>query len=272
MYYINYIVVLIFNIILTISTIFLNSVTILAYVKSTLLKSKKSYFLIMLLSVNDLLVGLFGNGSFVTLLVTIIIGYPRCEIYTLSHFTSFCLLAMSIMSLLGLNIERYLSILHPFYHRTKLTKPKLLKMVAGHWFFVGALVGGILAFGVVLTIIIRCVFALNALSTLYIHLSIYIAARRRLRVTDPHEKKKQITEARVPQRRANIKKALQNYKMAKSCAIMVGLVYICNVPIAVTSFRTTNDRETLLALWSATIAFGASSLNSSSFSFRQIQF
>ena len=83
-----------------------------------------------------------------------------------------------------------------------------------------------MAFGVVLTIIIRCVFALNALSTLYIYLSIYIAARRRLRVTDPHEKEKQITEARVTQGRANRKKALQNYKMAKSCAIVVGLVYI----------------------------------------------
>ena len=73
-YYINYIVGVIFNIFLTISTIFPNSVTILAYRRSAFLRSKKAYFLIMLLSVNDLLVGLFGNGSFVLLLVTIIVG------------------------------------------------------------------------------------------------------------------------------------------------------------------------------------------------------
>ena len=53
-YYTNEIA-LIFNILLTILTIFLNSVTILAFMRSTQLKRKKSYFLIMLLSVNDLL-------------------------------------------------------------------------------------------------------------------------------------------------------------------------------------------------------------------------
>ena len=73
-YYINVIAGIIFNIFLTISTIFLNSITILGYVKSAFLKSKKSYFLVMLLSVNDLLVGLFGNVSFVLLLVTILIS------------------------------------------------------------------------------------------------------------------------------------------------------------------------------------------------------
>ena len=137
-YYINFLIGLIFNIFLTVSTIFLNSVTILAYAKSALLKSKKPYFLIMLLSVNDLLVGLFGNGSFVMLLVTLIIGYARCEINILFHYACFCSVAMSIMTLFGLNIERYLSILHPFYHRTKVTKPKLLKMIVGLWILIVA--------------------------------------------------------------------------------------------------------------------------------------
>ena len=135
-YYINYIFRVIFNIFLTISTIFLNPVTILAYRKSALLKSKKAYFLLKLLSVNDLLVGMFGNGSFVLLLVTIIIGYRKCEIYIVLKFTAFCLAAMSVMTLLGLNIERYLSILHPIYHRTKVTKSKLLKMIIGFWLLV----------------------------------------------------------------------------------------------------------------------------------------
>ena len=100
-YYINYIVGVIFNTFLAISTIFLNSVTILAYRRSAFLRSKKAYFLIMLLSVNDLLVGLFGNGSFVLLLLTIIIGYRKCEIYAVLIFTSFCLAAMSVMTLFG---------------------------------------------------------------------------------------------------------------------------------------------------------------------------
>ena len=176
-HYINLIIVLIVNITLTITTISLNSVTILAYRRSGFLKSKKSYFLIILLSVVDLLVGLFPNASFVLVLINIVIEHQKCEIYVLFYYECYLLAAMSIMTLFGLNIERYLSILHPFYHRTKVTKPKLLKMVAGLWFLVGAIVGGILAVGVVRTIIMRCVFGLNALSTLYIYFSIYIAAR-----------------------------------------------------------------------------------------------
>jgi hypothetical protein len=134
-YYINYVSVLIFNILLTVLTIFLNSVTILAYIRSTHLQTKKSYFLIMLLSVNDLLVGVFGNTSFILVLAMEIIGYPRCEISIAFQFVAFYTAAMSIMTLFGLNIERYLSILYPFYHRTKVTKSRLLKMVVGFWFF-----------------------------------------------------------------------------------------------------------------------------------------
>ena len=103
-YYVNFIVALVFNIFLTISTIFLNSVTILAYMKSALLKSKKAYFLIMLLSVNDLLVGLFGEVSFVILLVTALIGFWKCEVYIVLEFPAFCLTPLSIMTLFGLNI------------------------------------------------------------------------------------------------------------------------------------------------------------------------
>jgi hypothetical protein len=81
-YYINYVSVLIFNILLTVLTIFLNSVTILAYIRSTHLQTKKSYFLIMLLSVNDLLVGVLGNTSFILVLAMEIIGYP-CKMWNL---------------------------------------------------------------------------------------------------------------------------------------------------------------------------------------------
>ena len=256
--YINSIVIVIFNIFLTISTIFLNSVTILAYVKSTFLKSKKSYFLIMLLSVSDLLVGLFANGSFVLLLITTIIGYPKCELYILFHLASYGPQAMSMMTLFGLNIERYLSILHPFYHRTKVTKPKLLKMIVAFWILTITLGVAAKAYGNVLNIIVGGVFAVTAGSTLYIYIAIYMAVRRRPRVTETGE---QTTEARV-ERRTNEKKDLQKIKMAKSCAIVVGLVFVCQVPTIAMAFVVKSNFPTISVLWSATILMSASSLNS----------
>ena len=112
-----------------------------------------------------------------------------------------------------------------------------------------------------MNLIIRFVLAFNALSTLYIYLSIYITAQRRQRVTEPREMEEHITEARVLEGRMNRKKVLQNIKMAKSCAIVVGLVYICIIPIAVFSFSATNQQK-LLTLWSANTAYSAPSLNS----------
>ena len=257
-YYINSIVVVIFNIFLTISTIFLNSVTILAYTRSPLLKSKKSYFLIMLLSVSDLLVGLFANGSFLLLLITIIIEYPNCEIYILFHLANYCPVAMSITTLFGLNIERYLSILHPFYHRTKVTKPKLLKMIVTFWILTITLGVAATAYGNVLNIILGSVFAVTAGSTLYIYIAIYMTVRRRPRVTETGE---QTTEARV-ERRMNEKKDLQKIKMAKSCAIVVELVFVCQVPTIAMAFVVKSNFPTISVLWGAIILMSASSLNS----------
>ena len=259
-YYINYIVGVIFNIFLAISTIFLNSVTILAYRRSAFLRSKKAYFLIMLLSVNDLLVGLFGNGSFVLLLLTIIIGYRKCEIYAVLIFTSFCLPAMSVMTLFGLNIERYLSILHPIYHRTKVTKSKLLKMIVGFWLLMITARSFYIVFGKIMKIVLSVVLVFIAFSTLYIYASIYVTTRRR--VPDM-----QTTEVRGAWVRASIRRTnqiyeIQNIRMTKSCGIVVGLTFLCNVPYAVANSLPTSDILSLLGLWSTTSGLGASSFNS----------
>ena len=122
-----------------------------------------------------------------------------------------------------------------------------------------------------MNLIIRLMLAFNALSTLYIYLAIYITAQRRQRVTEPREMEEHITEARVLEGRMNRKKVLQNIKMAKSCAIVVGLVYICIIPIAVFSFSTTNQQK-LLTLWSANTAYSAPSLNSIAFFLEESNF
>ena len=224
------------------------------------LRSKKAYFLIMLLSVNDLLVGLFGNGSFVLLLVTIIIGYRKCEIYAVLIFTSFCLAAMSVMTLFGLNIECYLSILHPIYHRTKVTKSKLLKMIVGFWLLMITARSFYIVFGKIMKILLSAVLVLIAFSTLYIYASIYVTTRRR--VPDM-----QTTEVRGAWVRASIRRTnqiyeIQNIRMTKSCGIVVGLTFLCNVPYAVANSLPTSDILSLLGLWSTTSVLGASSLNS----------
>ena len=256
-YYINYTILLVLNIFLVISTTFLNSVTILAYMKSALLKSKTSYFLIMLLSVNDLLVGVFANGSFVLIRVVTIIGYRKCEIYILAAFIVF-FTSMSIMTLFGLNIERYLSILHPFYHRTKVTKSKLLKMIVGSWLLVIVLSLSRFVFGKIMNKMSSTLLVFIAFLTLYIYAAIYITVRRRPRVTIARRTEEQATETEEQEQRTNLTKWMQNIKMAKSCAIVVGLTYTCNVPFVVVVFFSTAN----LNPWCFTTMLSVSSLNS----------
>ena len=261
-YYINYVIGLIFNVFLTISTIFLNSVTILAYTRSALLKSKKSFFLIMLLSVVDLLVGVFANGSFVLVIGTTAFGKPICEAYSIFQATSNCFVSMSTMTLLGLNIERYLSILHPFYHRTKVTKSKLLKMVVGLWLFTIILRIPSLFWDRIMNIISSILFLLIALFTLYIYIAIYVTVRRRPRVTEMRQTDGRATETRVQERRTDETREQQNIKMVKSCAFVVGVSFICNVPLAMVVFIPKSMIFSQPALWIFTMLLSTSSLNS----------
>ena len=213
-------------------------------------------------NVYDLLVGLFGNGSFVMFLVTVIIGYARCEINILFQYVCFCSVAMSIMTLFGLNIERYLSILHPFYHRTKVTKPKLLKMIVGLWILVLAPRLASLALGIFMNVMVTIVFALNAFSTLYIYVAIYLTIRRRARMADTRDTGEQIAQARETEGRINKKREQQNVKMAKSCAVIVSVVLTCNIPFTLYYTLPLSNMTPFLAIWSTTIALIPSTLNS----------
>ena len=157
--------------------------------RSALLKSKQSYFLIMLLSVNDQLVGLFRNGTFVVVFVTIIIGYPKCELLYLCQLTYYFPTAMSTMTLFGLNIKRYLSIVHSFYHRTKVTTSKLLKMIVGFWLLIITIRLSRLVFGKIVSLMSSILFVSIAFSTIFIYVAIYIGVRRQPQIAKPGEQK-----------------------------------------------------------------------------------
>ena len=65
----NAIFICVVNILITVSTISLNTITLMACWRSKKLKQKKSYFLIALLSLNDLAIGVLGNPGVIVLIV-----------------------------------------------------------------------------------------------------------------------------------------------------------------------------------------------------------
>ena len=129
-YSINLIFIFALNVLFFFSGICLNSLVILSFWKSAQLRKKLCYFMIMVLSCCDLLAVLTNHP--VTALVAMfwltgkVNGYPSWVDISFNFSTSF--LAFSLLALLVMNFDRYLATYYPFFHRTSVTKGKLLTL------------------------------------------------------------------------------------------------------------------------------------------------
>ena len=127
-YFVNLIFIIVVNILFFFSGICLNSLVIVSFWRSVQLRKKLCYFTIMILSCCDLLVVLTAHPLmvFATMLwlAEKITVYPSWLVISggLAHiFTGFSLFALLVMS-----VDRYLATHYPLFHRTSVTKGKLL--------------------------------------------------------------------------------------------------------------------------------------------------
>ena len=132
MYFVNLIFIFFVNILFFFSGICLNSLVIVSFRRSVQLRKKLCHFTIMILSCCDLLVVLTNHP--VTALVALlwltekIIIIPAWLVITL--FLSNASVIFSLLALFGMNVDRYLATYYPIFHRTSVTKGKLLTLFA----------------------------------------------------------------------------------------------------------------------------------------------
>ena len=131
-YVINVIFIFVLNVFFFFSGICLNSVVILSLWRSPQLWKKLCYFMIMVLSCCDLLVVLTNHPlmAFITLLwmsgkVDVYPSWLRISLHLASS-----VVGLSLMALLVMNFDRYLATSYPIFHRTSVTKGKLLTLLA----------------------------------------------------------------------------------------------------------------------------------------------
>ena len=125
--YIQLIFLCVVNIIFTFSGIVLNTLAIVSIWKSSQLRKKLCHFMIMVLSCFDL--------------VTIVTNYPGILVHLISWFredhnlsaktrkylhVASIFLTYSALALLVMSIERYLGAYYPIFHRTSVTRRRLL--------------------------------------------------------------------------------------------------------------------------------------------------
>ena len=131
-YFISLVVIFSLNVLFFCAGICLNSLAILTLWKSVQLRKKLCYFMIMVLSCCDLLVVLTNHPFTAVIAGLWLTGkldvYPKWVGFFFGFTTIF--FGFSFFALLVMNFDRYLATYYPIFHRTSVTKRKLLTLFA----------------------------------------------------------------------------------------------------------------------------------------------
>ena len=238
-HFVNLLFMIVVNILFFFSGICLNSLVIVSFWRSVQLRKKLCYFTIMILSCCDLLV--VSTLHPVTALVTMlwltekITVYPgRLMIYyQLSH----TFLGFSLLALLVLSVDRYLATYYPMFHRTSVTKGKLLTLFTFLVIIVIALLVIYINSLVITYDVIHLIFLILYIPPmLFINYKLFKVARksRKNNRISPEMKK--------------------SFKKISSCLLVVACLSLMSIPFLVSFVLRQNSKDTRFTLDNVQIA------------------
>lgn len=250
-YSVNLIFIFAVNILFFFSGTFLNSSVILIFWRSPSLRKKLCYFTVMVLSSCDLLVvltchPLMGFAAMLWFRENIN-TYPRWLLISIKFSNVF--IAFSLLAILAMHYDRYLSTYYPIFHRTSVTKANILTSlaVASITTLLLALmsVNDFISFEVVILIFLVAYFP----PMLFTNYKLFLIARKSRRNHGIS---------------AEMKKSF-SLKHVSSCLLTVACFVVLSIPGFVfvglqisSTEKNTLDKAHLVGLWTTTI----SSINS----------
>ena len=129
--YIQLIFLCVTNVIFTFSGIVLNTLVIASFGKSSQLRKKLCHFMIMVLSCFDLVAVITNHPLLLHfLIVWLKEDYDLLLKMSIYLHCSDAFFGFSFLTLLVMSIERYLGAYYPIFHRTSVTKRRLLTLLA----------------------------------------------------------------------------------------------------------------------------------------------
>ena len=264
-YYVNHVVCFLFNIIQIVLTIFLNYLAIHALWRSSQLRRKTTLFLVMLLSVIDLAIGLIVEPIFLIHLGHEIYGQELdCFIAVLERVILDAFTAVSFTTFIVLNIEIYLSIIYPIFHRTKCTNKRVLRIVCllGIATTVRSTVFIFYLDKRSAKLFVTAFISLTLAGLAFIHIKISVIVYRRRRIGFVHA----ANSSNVKER----KSFLNGVREAKSCLLVLLCTIVCYMPAGIDNAITgTNTLKVIFFYpWRVTLILSASVLNSIVFFWR----
>ena len=256
-YYMSHLICFTFNIIQTLLIIFLNYLAVHALCKSSQLRRKTTLFLVMVLSGSDLAVGIIVEPVFLFHLGREIYGMEDCFGSTVKKIIVEFFVAISFTTFVALNVEIYLSIIYPIFHKTKVTNRRVLAIIC-----VIGIITIIRTYLFVFHIgkraakLFASIFILITFIALtYIHVKISMAVYKRRRIGFAGGV-----------RSSNVRESksfLHGVREAKSCLLVLFCTVLCFLPSAIEDGMT--ERSTFMVIlfnpWRSTFALAASFLN-----------
>ena len=248
-YFINLIFIFAVNVFFFFSGICLNSLVILSFWRSVQFRKKLCYFMIMVLSCCDLLAVLTNNPLIAFITTSWLMGKldVNAKWAHISMRSTSTFLGFSLLALLVLNFDRYLATYYPIFHRTSVTKRRLLTLLA-ILIIIEITLAVMSANDFVISdgvhTIIICILVFPAM--LFVNYKLFLVVRK-------SRKNKRISPG--------IKKTF-SLKNISSCLLAAACVVVLSIPAGVYIILTINSTETtytldnanLAGLWARTIA------------------
>ena len=247
--------------------IVLNSVVIISLWRSSQLRKKLCYFMIIVLSCFDLALVTFVQPLLILSTILWSIESYRSEIEFMRIYTSSLLEDFSMFALLTLNIERYLALTRPFFHQTVVTKGRLaLFQLLQIIIVVSLMLFSFLVNGLV----IATVYLLSFLFALcFLNYKMLMIAKSK------REGELRIAPDRPETPDNQEKQKRRNFKTISTCTLVVGCFFICSIPKSIfgtwsyTSKTPVSDQQWILFyIWASTFICMNSTFNSLIFFWR----
>ena len=248
------------NVVFTCAGTFRNLLVIVSFWRSSVyLRSKLCYFMIMVLSFFDFLVVITNHP--ILILRAIVWLKERNDLLAMvqiyGHFSN-VFIGFSILALLVMSLERYLGAYYPFFHRTSLTKRRLLTLLAV--LFLATIILGIISMNdlVINFATVLIIFFLIAFPPfLFFNYKLFMISRKVRR--DIARRRNNTSSPEISTLHVNLKKI-------STCLLAVGCLLFMYIPafsfIAVNFVKkSTSENAKVVHLWAGTLGNGTSTVN-----------
>ena len=263
------------NLVFAISGTILNSLVLYIFWKSTKMRSKLSYFVVMLLSSVDLAVITIVHFLFLLQAINEINGTPNCVYKILYLFSLYFLSGMSVSTLIILNLERYTAIIHPIWHLKTATKRRFTSIWAILWLLNIIDVLSFVFLRVLADILVLTVITTLCCTSLVTYVSIFRVARKKKGALEACNTVGDDTNCGNHQGNKDSGSTvafLRELKIAKTYFIIIVLAFVCCLPPGLVNNKSTlkypwnkneNERTATTAVftWANTLISLNSTLN-----------